>query len=253
MKQFLFKLFGLVGILFFSFQVSAQQTSIMIRAKAKDAKFIGSSIGGAKIIVKDALTGEILDEGITKGSTGDTDKIMKTPWKRGEALSNNETAGFMASLDISAPRFITVEAWAPFNKKQARVLSSTQLWAIPGKDITGDGVILTIPGFVVDILEPQTHEAISAENSVEIKANVVMMCGCPVSNGGLWDSSNYDIKALLISDSGEKKEIAMQQTKKSSTFSAEIKLSKGIYEIMVYAFDPVSGNTGLDKTNIIIR
>ena len=43
--------------------VLGQTTEVMIRAQSKDAKFIGTSIGGAKVIVKDAETGEILAEG----------------------------------------------------------------------------------------------------------------------------------------------------------------------------------------------
>ena len=99
----------------------------MIRAKAKDAKFIGSSIGGAKILVKDALTDEILAEGITKGSTGNTDKIMKQDWKRYQNLSEESTAGFEATLNITEPTFVTIEAYGPINKKQAVIQSSTQI------------------------------------------------------------------------------------------------------------------------------
>ena len=157
MKSINFYRFFFVFILtIVSGNLFAQETNVMIRAKAKDAKFIGTSIGGAKILVKDALTGEILAEGITEGSTGNTDKIMQQDWKRSEQLTDENTAGFKAVLDIQAPKFITVEAYAPINKKQAEVMSSTQLWVIPGKDITGDGVVLDIPGFVVDILSPQT-------------------------------------------------------------------------------------------------
>ena len=35
-------------------------TRLTVRAKAKDAKFVGSSIGGALILVKNAQTGELL-------------------------------------------------------------------------------------------------------------------------------------------------------------------------------------------------
>lgn len=237
----------------FTGSLFAQETHIMIRAKAKNAKFIGSSIGGAKIIVRDAVTGEILDQGMTSGSTGNTAKIMKEPHERGKALSEENTAGFEAKLDIKEPVFVTVEAIAPFNKKQARVLSSTQLWVIPGKDITGDGVILQIPGFVVDILAPQTHEALSAESKVEVRANVVMMCGCPVTDGGLWDAQQYEVKALISRDGEKLKEVPLKIREKSSTFSAETDLEKGLYEVVVYAYDPVSGNTGVDKTNIIVN
>ena len=237
----------------FTFSLSAQETKIMIRAKAKDAKFIGSSIGGAKIIVKEAVTGKILAEGITRGSTGNTKKIMQEDWKRGENHSENDTAGFMANLNIDEPVFVTVEAYAPYNKKQARVTSSTQFWAIPGKNVLGDGVVLEIPGFVVDVLSPQTHERISSDREITITANIVMTCGCPVADGGIWNSESYEIYAVVSSENGKSQEIDLKQTDKSSTFSATASLEKGLYEITVIAFDPGTGNSGLDKTNIIIN
>lgn len=233
--------------------MTSQETSVMIRAKAKDAKFIGSSIGGAKIIVRNNLTGEILAEGTTKGSTGNTEKIMKEDWKRRQDLSEENTAGFLAELDLEEPTFVTVEAYAPINKKQATVKSSTQLWLIPGKDILGDGIVLEIPGFVVDILSPQTHEALSSEENITIKANIVMMCGCPVTEGGIWDASQYELNAKITGEDGTSSEVALTQTEKSSTFSAETKLAPGLYEVMVYAFDPKTGNAGVDKTNIIVQ
>jgi len=240
-------------ILIFSVHLTAQETNIMIRAKAKDAKFIGSSIGGAKILVKNASTGELIAEGITSGSTGDTDRIMKQDWKRNEMLSNEKTAGFNASLEIDKPTFITVEAYAPVNKKQAEVISSTQLWVIPEKDITGDGVVLEIPGFIVDILSPQTHERIASSESIQLKANIVMMCGCPVTQEGIWDANQYEVSAIISNENGESKEVKLTQMDKASTFKAEVSLEKGLYEILIYAYDPVTGNTGVDKTNIIIN
>ncbi|MUP46210.1 hypothetical protein E0K83_10700 [Gramella sp. BOM4] len=248
-KKYLFCL----GLIFFTYSMYGQTTSVMIRAKAKDAKFIGSSIGGAKILVKDVLTGKILAEGLTQGSTGNTERIMRSDWKRNEPLSEESTAGFEAVLNIQEPTFITIEAYAPVNKKQAVVMSSTQLWAIPGKDITGDGVVLEIPGFVVDILSPQTHERISESREIELKANVVMMCGCPVTKDGIWDANQYEVKAVITDENGEKSELFLEQKDKPSTFSARVNLQKGLYEVLIYAYDPVTGNTGLDRTNIIVN
>lgn len=254
MKGFNFyRLFFVLILGSISIQGFAQETNIMIRAKAKDAKFIGSSIGGARIMVKDALTGEILDEGMTKGSTGDTEKIMKNDWKRSQTLSDDKTAGFIAKIDIDAPLFVTVEALAPFNKKQASVLSSTQLWVIPGKDITGDGVVLEIPGFVVDILAPQTHERIKASEKIKLTANVVMMCGCPITEDGIWDANQYEVKAIVTDAEGNSTELELKPTEKPSTFGTETSLEKGLYEVLVYAYDAATGNTGVDKTNIIIN
>lgn len=225
----------------------------MVRALATDAKFIGTSIGGAKIIIRDVETGEILDEGLTTGSTGDTRLILLSPRERYKRMTDEQTAGFEATLAIEKPTFISVEAHAPVNKKQAKAVSSTQLWMLPGKDITGDGLVLEVPGFVVDVLSPQTHETISAETEIEIRANVVMMCGCPVTEGGIWDSKQYEITALVSSEGEEPRVIELNATDKASTFTANLKLDAGNYEITVYAFDPETGNSGIDKVNIIVN
>jgi hypothetical protein len=247
------KLFSLFVFLFSLGSLTAQETSVMVRALAKDAKFIGSSIGGAKIVIRNAQTGEILDQGLTSGSTGNTKLIVETPQKRYSRLTDEKTAGFKAELDIDKPTFIEVEAQAPFNKKQARVVSTTQLWVIPGKDITGDGVILEVPGFVVDILSPQTHERIKSTEEIDLKANIVMMCGCPVTEEGIWDANQYEVKAIIDSQETKSKEVTLNPTQKPSTFTAQTKLEKGYHTITIYAFDPLTGNTGVDKTNIVVN
>ncbi|PRX49635.1 hypothetical protein [Salegentibacter salegens] len=252
--KFNFSIFNLFFAFLFCFgSLAAQETTVMVRALAKDAKFIGSSIGGAKIIIRNAETGEILDEGLTTGSTGNTKLILQTPLERYDKLTDEQTAGFEAKLKLEEPTFITVEAHAPINKKQAKVISSTQVWVIPGKDITGDGVVLEVPGFVVDILSPQTHERIKASEEISLKANIIMMCGCPVTEDGVWDANQYEVKAIISSGEKETREITLNPTDKPSTFAAKTNLEKAYYTITIYAFDPVTGNTGVDKTNIIIN
>lgn len=251
MKDKIFTLVILV-LMFTSGLSQAQETSLMIRVKSKDAKFIGSSVGGAKVIVRDDLTGKILAEGLTLGSTGDTKLIMGNTRERGQNLSDDLTAGFKAVLNIDQPTFVTVEAFAPINKRQALVRSSTQLWVIPGMNILGDGIVLEVPGFIIDILSPQTHERIGAEAKITISANVVMMCGCPVTPGGTWNANNYTIRAVISKAGKHVSTEGMKSTDKENTFSTSISLAKGDYEIAVYAFDPGTGNTGLDKVNVLV-
>ena len=74
MKTLLF----ITALLFSNLMISATETKVMIRAKARDAKFIGTSLGGAHVIVRNKLNRQILAEGNTTGSTGNTDLIMKT-------------------------------------------------------------------------------------------------------------------------------------------------------------------------------
>lgn len=244
----------LTFFLLFTFSnIFAQETNLMVRVKSKDAKFVGSSIGGAKIIIRNDLTGEILAEGVTSGSTGNTDLIMQQPQERGKRLTDSSTAGYNAVLNISEPTFVTIEAFAPVNKKQAVVKSSTQLWVLPGKDITEEGIILEVPGFVVDVLSPQTHERVEAGSKVTVKANIVMMCGCPVTEGGIWNADDYEIAAQISKEGKLLQTLELEPEEKASTFSADTNLTPGNYEILVYAFDPSTGNTGLDKVNIIVN
>lgn len=246
------KIYLTVITLLFSSFVFAQSTRLVVRAQAKDAKFIGSSIGGARVIIRDAQTREILSEGITTGGTGNTSLIMKEPRERYKSITDDQTAKFEAEVNIKEPTFVTVEVIAPVNQPQASVFASTQLWLIPGKHIEGDGLVLEIPGFIVNILNPQTHESIKP-STVKLKANVVMMCGCTISNEGLWDARKMEVQALVKKDGEEVKTVMMNVMDKVNTFEANVDLMEpGIYEILVYAYDDRTGNTGVDKVNFII-
>lgn len=247
----------LLFLICFSVSSYAIPTRLMVRAKAKDAKFIGSSIGGAFVKVTEVISGRILATGYTAGSTGNTDVIMRQPHSRNGRLTNDNTAGFLAMLDIEDPVFVTIEVWAPVNQRQATVHASTQIWVVPGKHVEGDGVIIEIPGMVVNALAPQTHEVLRIADlnlsMVDVKANVVMMCGCPLSEGGLWDSEDMEVKALVYRDGELAKEVPMPITAKVNTFAGRIPVSSpGNYEVIIYAYNPKTGNTGVDKVNFII-
>ncbi|SFC20555.1 hypothetical protein SAMN04487891_107109 [Flagellimonas taeanensis] len=242
-------------LLALSFTVSATETKLMVRAKAKDAKFIGSSIGGAYVIVRNSTNNKILAEGITTGSTGNTDLIMKTPIGRNTQLTDDKTAGFLAVVDIDEPTFVRVEVLSPYNKKNAQVHASTELWLIPGKDILGDGVVVEIPGFIIDILTPNTHQYISKQsigNGLDIRANMVMMCGCPIEKGGTWDSTPMEVVAILKKDGTTLATIPLNNPSRN-VFEGRMEIAEaGYYEVTVYAYDPTTGNTGVDKVNYVV-
>lgn len=245
--------FILLTIVTASVAFAQESTRLIVRVQAKDAKFIGTSMGGALIQIRNAETGKLLAEGLTEGSTGDTQRLVTDPKERYEQMHTEGAARFETTLELSEPMFVTVEAVAPYAKKQARAISSTQLWLIPGKDITGDGIILEVPGFVVDVLSPQTHSRTPA-GEISIQANVVMMCGCPVSDGGLWDSSDYEIRALIKREGEIVDTMPMEFTGIDNTFSGTYETSdSGVHEITVYAYDAKTGNTGVDRTTVIIE
>lgn len=251
------KFIGLVALFMIVFNgeglAQTKSTTVVVRAKAKDAKFIGTSMDGALITIKEAGTNKILAEGKTEGGTGNTDKLVRQPHERYKPLSTPDAAKFETTLQLARPTFVTVTATAPMSQKQAQVTSSTQLWLIPGKDIAGDGIILEIPGFAVDILQPQVHE-FDKRKSITITANTVMMCGCPISPGGLWDSNKMEFTAIIHKGDTVVAQKTMKYAGKTSTFQTDfMPESSGTYQITVYGYDARTGNTGLDKTTVVIQ
>jgi len=244
------------AFLFSCICVSATETKIVIRAKARDAKFIGSSLGGAYVIIRSKTNQQILAEGKTTGSTGNTDLIMKTPKTRESSIVDGQTAGFLATIDIDEPTFVSIEVISPLNSKQAQAKASTELWLIPGKDILGDGIILEIPGFIIDILKPRTHQYLSL-NSIKDKpfqfqANVVMMCGCVIDKGGVWNSDEIEVKGMLKKDGKYLKDVKMSFIS-TNLFEGDTQINVGgNYELTLYAYNKKTGNTGVDKVNYVI-
>lgn len=234
----------------------AVETKVIVRAKSKDAKFIGSSMGGARVVIRESETGALLREGFTSGGTGDTEKLMIEPIQRGVPLSDATAAKYETTLEIDRPTRITVEVSAPAAPLQSTARSSTEVWLIPGKDLTGDGIILEIPGFAVTLFSPQITEGFKLTGekaTIPIRANIVMMCGCPITPGGLWDADQYEVKALLRRNGKPLEPLPLAYANKKNTFEGALEVSQeGLYEITVYTYDPRTGNTGVDQTTILV-
>jgi hypothetical protein len=235
----------------------AVQTKVVVRAKAKDAKFIGSMMGGAFVVIRDSDTGEVLARGFTSGGTGDTRKIMMEPLKRGASIADQSAAKFEAVIDISEPKLVTIEVSAPYAQRHSLAKNSTQVWLIPGKDITGEGIIVDVYGFSVKVLSPRPHEMLGFDGqkiTVPVRANVVMMCGCPVTAGGLWDANKYEVKALIKNNGRSVATIPLLYAGRPNTFEGDLEVTaEGSYEVTVYAFDPATGNSGVDMTTLMVR
>ncbi len=235
----------------------AAETKVVVRAKSKDAKFIGTSMGGAQVTIRRSDDGRVLAQGFTQGGTGDTTRLMVEPIQRGKPLADAGTARFEASLDIETPTLVTIEVGAPFAQPQSLITSSTQMWLIPGKHVLGDGVILEIPGLAVDVLSPQTPEDVTlGEKStvIPITANVVMLCGCPIEPDGLWKALDYEVAALVKRDGAPVQTVALAYAGKRNTFEGRLEVTKkGVYELVVYAYHPSTGNSGVDRATIVVK
>jgi len=229
----------------------AEPTDIVVRVQSQGAKFVGSSMGGAQVILRDADTGEVLAQGLTVGATGDTKRIMGAA--NGAPVADEKTAAFRARIDIDLPRLIEVEATGPMAQRQSMARVSAQYWLIPGQPVIGDGWTLILPGLVVDAVEPAAHQRLAkGQETVRIAVNVAMMCGCPIENGGPWDAAGFDVRALITGPDGTTTRLSLPYAGRTGYFAAEWPVpASGEYLLSVSALDRTSGAAGADRSSFI--
>lgn len=245
----------LAGVLFFAAAAAAEPTRIAVRVLSRDAKFVGSSMGGVLVTLRDAQSGELLASGTTTGSTGDTALTMHAHGGRRAVLADENAAVWRTTLDLSQPRQIEVSASGPQGQVQAGNRVSATQWVVPGRHLDGgNGWLLELPGFAVDILAPPAHVKLrGAVTEVAVRANVTMMCGCPIEPGGLWDADAYEVRALVRRDGELVGEHPLSYAGETSQFAADIPVDlPGLYDVTVFAYDPANGNTGLDRTTFFV-
>ena len=235
-------------------QTGGKETKVMIRAIARDAKVIGTHVGGAKIAVRDVATGEILAQGMQQGATGDTDLIMQKPHTRGMAVfSAADASGYLAVLHLDKPTVVEISAEAPLGNAQATQRSSKTLLLVPGEDILGEGILLEIHGFIVTPLAPLPDAKVKAGSPFEVRATVTMACGCPTEPDGLWDANKIRVVARLLRDGKVQQEIPMTYAGVQNTFHADVPVTAaGSMELQVLALDPASANFGMNREAIAV-
>jgi hypothetical protein len=140
----------------------------------------------------------------------------------------------------------------------------------PGSNISPDGhqrldgFLLEIPGLMVQVLNPPAHYLPAKPDpsqSIPIRANVTMMCGCPISNatGTPWPEADFEVVAAIMSD-GASTEIPLHYDPRapggapSQFFSDQwVPGTFGVYEITVRAYQKSTGNTGVDLTTVNLQ
>lgn len=235
-------------------QTGAKETRVMIRAVARDAKVIGTHVGGAKITVRDAATGEILAQGVQQGGTGDTNTIMKTPRTRGMSVfSSADSSGYLAVLHIDKPTVVEISAEGPLGNAQATQRTSKTMLLVPGENVLGEGILLEIHGFIVTAVSPLADAKVKAGAPFEVKATVTMACGCPTEPDGLWDANKIHVVARLLRDGKIQSEIPMTYAGVQNTFHADVPATAaGPMELQVLSMDAANANFGILKEAVTI-
>jgi hypothetical protein len=226
-------------------------TTVVVRAVSNDAKLIQDPVGGAHITLRNAETGEVLAEGRQTGDSGSTKKIMKQPHERGATIYDVPGAAkFETTLSLDRPTRVQITAKGPLDYPQAQKTTSKTVLLIPGKDITGDGIMLTLHGFIVEVLQPSAETA-TPGTALTVRARVRMMCGCPTRPGGLWDSSRYSIRAEVLREGTIVSTTPLSFTGTTSEYEGTVKVPEdGAAQVRVVASDADRGNFGVSATSL---
>lgn len=232
----------------------AEPTPLTIRVLSLGGKFIGSGMGGARIVVRDAGTQQILAQGVTTGGTGDTKRIMASG-PRSAQVADSSAASFHTVLDLTEPTLIEVEAYGPQTQLQSAVAARSQRWVLPGHSVAaGDGWVLELAGLAVDVIDPPAHQrAAAGDHQITIRANVALLCGCPIEPGGLWDAARFDVTARITRDGGEAITRPLMYGGKTGVFAGTVDAAQpGTYAVTVTAVDRATDAVGIDRTSFII-
>lgn len=159
-----------------SFAAEKVTTKIVVRVVSRDSKVIGSGVGGAFVRIKNLETGETLAQGKQEGGTGDTERIMVRPRKRGETLYGTPgAASFQAEIPLDKPTQVEIYTEAPLAYPHAVQKGSKTLALIPGKHMLGEGVIIELNGLIVNVISPSTKESLKKGEEVIVRSEVRML------------------------------------------------------------------------------
>ena len=231
--------------------VHAVPTVVTVRAVSRDAKVLGDQVGGARITITDLESGKVLATGLQTGGTGDTNRIMKEPRTRGAVVYATEgTAAFRTTLDLTKPTRVEITAEGPLKYPQAMQRASRTMLLQPGLNLEGDGVLLEIPGFIVDA--PPVLGAV--DNPVPVVAKVTMSCGCPTEPGGLWNADDIKVVARVLRNGTRVTEFLLSYAGAQSTYRGTAPpLAAGRYDVEIVASDAKTGNVGRHVVPLAVR
>lgn len=202
------------------------KTDFTFRVQALGGKFLADDIGGARIVIHDAVSGEVLAQGITRGDSGVLvgplpSQPPSTPTREqmviasknlitlGDAgavwwlVPDDGSSQFVASLDLEGPTRVRVVARGPLGGLQSASEVETFLWLHPGQAAPPKpGYVIPLPGLLVQPLSPQIHSQVQPGAKIGFMAKVAMMCGCPITEAtadhpAYWPSRDFVVQAQV--------------------------------------------------------
>ncbi len=230
-------------------------TDVMVRVVAHGAMVLGDEVGGARVTITDVATGRLLASGLQLGETGDQNQIMRTPRLMEEPRYSTRPSGsFHATLYLDRPTLVEIAAQGPLSYPAAMQRASKTVLLIPGRDLTQDGIVLDLNGYIVQIENPPPGESLMAKDDVKLKASVRMLSGARVRPHGDWDSRKATIYGEVLIGDRVIERLQMLYAGEKSSFEAlffvppPIEAPNGI-TLRVVAADGAGANFGMGQAN----
>jgi hypothetical protein len=160
---------------------------------------LGDDVGGAKVTITEVATGQVLASGIQHGEPGDQNQIMRTPRLMEEPRYSTRPSGsFRRTLQLERPTLVEISAQGPLNYPQAMQRASKTVLLIPGRDLTNDGIVLDLNGYIVQVEAPPAGQSLMAKEDVNVSASVRTLSGSVVRPYGDWDARKATIYGEVL-------------------------------------------------------
>ncbi len=228
-------------------------TTILVRVVGHGAMVLGREVGGARITITDVATKQILATGIQQGEPGDQNQIMRTPRLMEEPhYSSRPAAAYTATLDLLRPTLIEVAAEGPLAYPASSQRAATTVWLVPGQDLTNDGIVLQLYGYIVQIERPKSGEPLIAKDDVTLCASIRTLSGAPVRPHGDWDSRKIHLYGELLVGESVLERLQLFYHHGHACFEAPFFVPRlndapdGV-TLRVVAADPSGGNFGVGQ------
>jgi len=226
-------------------------TTVLVRVVAHRSLVLGHDVGGARVTITDVTTGQLLASGLQQGDPGDQTQIMRTPHLMDEPVySSRPAAAFSATLELTRPTLVEITAEGPLAYPQALQRASTTVLLIPGHDLTNDGIVLHLYGYLIQVDHPKPGDPLIAKEDVMLRASVRTLSGALVRPHSDWDSRKMHIYAELLIGDRIVERLQMFYAGEKSRFEAPffVPMSKEAPDgitLRVIAADVATGNFGV--------
>jgi hypothetical protein len=214
---------------------------------------LGRQVGGARVTITDVASGEILAAGLQQGEAGDQNQIMRTPRMMEEPVySTRASASFTTILELARPTLVEITAEGPLAYPAAAQRASTRVWIIPGQDLTNDGIVLALYGYIVEIEHPTPDDPLIAREDVTLRASIRTLSGSLVRPHGDWDSRKIHIYGEVLIGDRVLERLQMFYSGRQAEFEAPFFVPRSQdapdgMTLRVIAADPAGGNFGVGQ------